>query len=258
MRAFPFRAGFERTASPREVRAAAAPDARCVVGGPPSFRGAVGRPVGRGGSAHVLRGDTAAGGPVALKTLKPELARHPRAALLLEHEARMLALARHAHVVACGGLVRLPDGRLALELEYLGGGDLVSLAGARPAVWVDAALGVAAGLAHCHARGLVHGDVKARNVLLAADDTPRLVDFASARRIADGASPESDVRAFAALLYELVAGAPVPDSQTPRPHMAADDAAARRIVAAVMSVLEGGAAARLSTLADVLESARRR
>src|SRR5690606_9414075 len=225
------------------------PDARNVeriAARAPPFRGSVGAAVGRGGSAHVFRGIDAAGRPVALKTLKPEVARDPRAALVLEHEAHMLALARHAHVVGCRGIVRLPDGRLALELDYLGGGDLVSLAGAPPAAWADAALRIAAALAHCHAQGVVHGDVKARNVLFAADDTPRLVDFASARRIAGGADPESDVRAFAPLLYELVAGTPAPESGPLLPPPAAvADGAAGRVFAAAAGVLEGRLGARL-------------
>src|SRR5690606_1623887 len=237
------------------------PDARNVeriAARAPPFRGSVGAAVGRGGSAHVFRGIDAAGRPVALKTLKPEVARDPRAALVLEHEAHMLALARHARVVGCRGIVRLRDGRLALELDYLGGGDLVSLAGAPAAAWADAALGVAAALAHCHAQGIVHGDVKARNVLFAADDTPRLVDFASARRIADGARPESDVRALAALLCELVAGTPPSASGAPpRPAAAAEDRAAGRIFAPAAAILEGRLEARLLILADVLESARR-
>lgn len=266
MRAFPFRAGFERTASPVTERAAATSGAQSVGARPPLFSGSLGPALGSGGSAHVLRGDDAAGRPVALKTLKPELARHPRAELLLEHEARMLALLRHEHVVGCRGLVRLPDGRLALELEYLGGGDLVSLAGAPLGFWVGAAARVAAGLAYCHAQGVVHGDVKGRNVLFGADDAPRLVDFASGRRIADGASPQSDVHAFAALVYELLVGAPLPGADAlplgvgvpPLPAAVAKEAAAERIYAAVADALGDRSPAGLFALADVLESARRR
>lgn len=257
MRAPRFRAGRERTARPREALAAGA-DALRSAAQVRIFDGAVGPAIGRGGSSQVLRGSLPSGGLVALKTLKPDLARDPRAVLALEHEARMLALVRHSHVVGCRGIVRLADGRLALELDYLGGGDLVSLAGGRPAVWAEAALAVAAALAHCHAQGVVHGDVKARNVLFADDGTPRLVDFASARLLAAGASPESDVRAFAALLYELLAGAPPPGSgEPPAPPAAAEDAAAGRVFAAAAGVLEGRLPARLFALADVLESARR-
>lgn len=36
---------------------------------------------------------------------------------------------------------------------------------------------VAAGLAHAHARGIVHGDIKPANILLGDDGVPRLLDF---------------------------------------------------------------------------------
>jgi serine/threonine protein kinase len=259
MRAFLFRAAPERTATAHEERAAVAPGAQRVGAGAQPYLGPVGAALGAGGSANVFKGSDAAGRPVALKTLKPELACHPQAKLLLDHEARMLTLVRgHEHVVGCRGVVRLHDGRLALELDYLGGGDLVSLAGAHPRLWAGAALALAAGLAHCHARGVVHGDVRARNVLFAADDTPRLVDFAAARHIADGASPEIDARAFAALVYELLAGVPLTGAGEPPPLPAtAASPAADRFATAVAGVLGGRSPARLFALADVLESARR-
>jgi serine/threonine protein kinase len=260
MRVLGFTAGLERTASvPLERAAAAPPEARSGAVRAPPFVGSVGAALGGGGTATVLHGEDAARRPVALKMLKRELARHPHAERLLEHEARMLASVRHPNVVACRGVVRLPDGRLALALDYLAGGDLVSLAGAAPALWADAALAVAAALGHCHARGVVHGDVRARNVLFAADDSARLVDFASARRVADGASPATDARAFAALVYELVTGAPLPSGAEPVPPAApAESTAAGRIAAAVADVLAERHPAGLLPLTDVLESARRR
>jgi serine/threonine protein kinase len=80
-----------------------------------------------------------------------------------------------------------------------------------------------AALRELHAHGYAHCDLKARNVLFATDDSPRLIDFAAARpldaplrrSIATAASTPAgastsgraaDCFAFAALAYELATG----------------------------------------------------
>ena len=57
---------------------------------------------------------------------------------------------------------------------------LVSLAGGPARHWLGAALTLARTLEFVHDRGVVHGDVKARNVLFDAADRMRLADFAAA------------------------------------------------------------------------------
>ena len=91
----------------------------------------------------------------------------------------MLAAARHGYVVETYGLIE-HDGVCALALQYLPGGDLVSLAGVDPRHWLRAAYAVHAALTHLHSLGYAHRDVKARNVLFDARGRARLIDFASA------------------------------------------------------------------------------
>jgi len=242
--------------------------------------------VGEGGSAEVWHARDPRGRDVALKLARA--VPRPGAFSPLAHEHELLAASRHPHVVATLGLVER-GGACALALEYLPGGDLVALAGAHPRHWLSAALELHAALEHLHARGCVHRDVKARNVLFDAHGRARLIDFASAlpigaRSPTGGTTPAhrhagpsatvsaaADAYAFAVLLYELFAGRlpygpagrPAEGSSAPvaRPRPLAGlahlDPAAAALAERVVEVLEAdaGAAPGLSELADVLESA---
>jgi serine/threonine protein kinase len=140
---------------------------------------------------------------------------------------------------------------------------------------------VLAALAYLHARGLAHRDIKARNVLFAADGTPRLIDFASARPFDAPAAPgagttaahvpadfsgsgrEADQFAFAVLLFELLAGRLPFGVQGARrrgeepPPWPAPDAPSERLMAVAVAALgaDGRVRGGLSAFADVIESA---
>ena len=173
------------------------------------------RPLGVRGAVWLATDRDA--GQVALKIAPPGQ---------IEREAAVLRTLDHPHIVCLRELVASEIGPI-LALEYLPGGDLVSLAGAHPVHWLRAVGDLVAALAHLHGRGFVHRDIKARNVLLDAADRARLIDFGSALRQgsrwtvggttaeavardrgAEPAAPADDVFALAALLHELLHGAP--------------------------------------------------
>lgn len=240
--------------------------------------------LGGGGFAEVWRARYSDGRTVALKLLKHKFRERRGARACLEREQRLLAELAHPHVVRTFGLVEI-DGTLSVELEYLDGGDLVSLVGAAPRHWRQAALDLIAALEHLHARGFVHRDVKARNVLFAADGRVRLIDFASVLPIgarasqagataahrppgstAGPAAARDDVYAFAVLLYQLLAGRlpygahpahelagrmpalPLPTNAAPQLEPLA------RLVSAAIAE-QGAIPGGLSAIRDVLESA---
>lgn len=127
------------------------------------------RVLGRGASAHVwlAEGPT---GEVALK-----VAHEPGA---LRREIDVLRQVDHPAVAR---LVDADPGGdwLAVEHAALGGSAAWAHTQSIAAVVAFAAQ-VADGLHALHRAGLVHGDVKPGNVLVAADQTPRLVDLGSA------------------------------------------------------------------------------
>jgi serine/threonine protein kinase len=234
--------------------------------------------LGSGGDSQVWRATDAAGHSVALKFSR--VADTCAARLAREHS--MLASLAHRNVVASFGIVDV-SGTAALALEYLPAGDLVALLGAHPRHWIAAACEIHAALAHLHERGFVHRDVKARNVLFAADGRARLIDFASvlplgapaglggttAAHRAPGprlgsAAPSDDVYAFAVLLYELLAGrlpcglggdaGPAVRLDATWPLVRTQDSSAVALAERVLAVLRTPDAG-LSAFADVLESA---
>lgn len=141
----------------------------------------VGALLGRGGMAEVHRGeDLGSGEQVAVKVLRGVDAEGARR---LAGEKRVLSRLRHP------GLVGLRDsgtwlGNPFLVLDLVEGCDLAGLL-RQGALGVDAAsrllLPVAEGLAHAHAAGVVHRDVKPANVLVDASGRGRLADFGIAR-----------------------------------------------------------------------------
>ncbi|HEU4620254.1 MAG TPA: protein kinase, partial [Gammaproteobacteria bacterium] len=104
---------------------------------------------------EVWRAVSREGAVVAVKTPAAPWSGHRGARLWLEREHRALGRLAHPRIVRAIDFLER-DGCVALVTEYLGGGDLVPLAGAAPAFWLDAAAGVAEALAHVHERGYVH------------------------------------------------------------------------------------------------------
>jgi eukaryotic-like serine/threonine-protein kinase len=190
--------------------------------------------LGEGGMGTVYRAtDTMLDRDVALKVLRPELAR--QAALVERFRAEAVALARlrHEHIAALYGLDRQGD-ELVMVMEYVSGETLESRLGRTgPMNWQEALpimRGVLAALGHAHVRGVVHRDIKPANVMVDSDGTVKVMDFGIARLMGENRqtragvaigtpsymAPEqlrgedvdgrTDLYAAGALLFELLTG----------------------------------------------------
>ena len=147
------------------------------------------RPLGEGTTGQVwLARDTVLDRLVALKVLAPSLGRALDADSYARREGRLLSRLSHPHVVAIHQFGATGDERW-LVMEYVEGGDLAAriASGARPgpaeALRIVRRIGEA--LAHAHAHGIVHRDVKPQNVLLASVGADpwwvKVADFGLAR-----------------------------------------------------------------------------
>ncbi|HUF46598.1 MAG TPA: serine/threonine-protein kinase [Vicinamibacterales bacterium] len=142
--------------------------------------------IGAGGYGRVYRArDATLARDVALKVIALRDAEHAAEVL---REGQMLARVRHPNVVTVHSARRIGD-EVGLTMELVDGqhlGDVIRLRGpmgAEEAAIVGVRLCQA--LAAVHAAGLVHRDVKARNVMREAGGRIVLMDFGTGRELAD-------------------------------------------------------------------------
>ncbi len=190
--------------------------------------------LGEGGMGTVYRAtDAMLDREVALKVLRPELARQAELVERFRAEAVALARLRHENIAALYGLDRQGDD-LVMVMEFVRGETLESrVKRAGPMPWqevISVMRGVLAALGHAHARGVVHRDIKPANVMLDSDGTVKVMDFGIARLMGESRqtragvaigtpsymAPEqlrgedvdgrTDLYAAGALLFELITG----------------------------------------------------
>ncbi len=202
--------------------------------------------LGRGGMGVVYRAfDTQLRRPVALKVLPPEHDDDPDWQQSLLREARAAAALNHPNIIAVYE-VGSDAGTGFIAMELVEGKPLQQIVpeGGLPfGQIVEFASQIAAALAKAHACGVIHRDLKPRNIMVTGDGLVKVLDFGLAKRIAGGEpetismpadgiigtpsymSPEqargeeldarTDLFSFGAVLYQMATGAlPFPGAHT--------------------------------------------
>ncbi len=206
----------------------------------------LGEPLGRGGMAEVLEGrDLRLGRRVAVKILRPDLAKDPSFQSRFRREAQSAASLNHPNIVAVydTGEDILGDETASavvpyIVMEYVDGQTLRQLLASGRRLLPERALeitaGILAALDYSHRHGIVHRDIKPANVMLTRTGDVKVMDFGIARALADASatmtaasavmgtaqylSPEqargevvdarSDLYSTGCVLYELLTGRP--------------------------------------------------
>jgi serine/threonine protein kinase len=148
------------------------------------------RQIGVGGMARVFLGrDEVLERPVAIKVLNPGHGATDIGARF-RREGRTAARLSHPNVVQVfdAGEDEFEGREVSyIVMEYVSGGDLKGLIDEKGPLPNDelARLGaeVSAGLAHAHASGVIHRDIKPHNILIDAYGRPKLTDFGIARAL---------------------------------------------------------------------------
>ena len=186
---------------------------------------------------------------MALKRLLPHAARNPSLASAFEREGRLLSRLQHPNVIGIQEVVRDEKGT-CLVLEYVEGADLCWCS-RPPRLLSDSVADHSRSVARTGSRaratrrsgqplGLIHRDLSPSNVLVGIDGRVKLTDFGIARALSGSQAttgqsikgtlaylpPEqacgapvdarADLFAVGALLYELIARAPIYDESDPR------------------------------------------
>jgi len=152
----------------------------------PGYR--ITRIIGHGGMSTVYLGaQLSLSRDVAIKVMRADVLADEISRRRFENEARTIARLEHPHIVSIYEVGRTSEGQPWYSMPYLGCGHLgqrdLTHDHTRIRQILEALLSA---LAFAHARGVIHRDVKAENVLFDESERPLLADFGIALRRGHG------------------------------------------------------------------------
>lgn len=190
--------------------------------------------IGEGGMGSVFKGvDLMLEREVAIKMLRPELARQPSVVERFRTEAVTLAKLNHSNVATLHSFFRQGDD-FFMVMEFVRGKTLDDVIRTQGAMQCDHAITLFCmaleGIDHAHKMGIVHRDIKPANMMLTETGSIKVMDFGIARVLGtdrltkaghligtvEYMSPEqvrgeetdarSDIYSLGILLYEMLTG----------------------------------------------------
>jgi serine/threonine protein kinase/tetratricopeptide (TPR) repeat protein len=190
--------------------------------------------LGKGGMGKVYKAhDTKIKEKIALKLIKPEIAKDKKTIERFSNELRLARKIRHKNVC---GMFDLGEekGTHYITMEFVPGEDLRSLIRRIGQLPIGKSISIAnqicEGLAEAHSLGVIHRDLKSNNIMIDKEGNVRIMDFGIARSLEakgiTGAgmmigtpeymSPEqvegkevdqrSDIYSLGVILYEMITG----------------------------------------------------